>query len=104
MALHERRRELIEELGQRLRDVDAFICPTVPLIAPPLDTLDDDDEYARVNLLMLRNPTVVNVLDGCAVTVPMHLPGEPPSGVMVAGLAGEDGTVLRIANWIEERT
>ena len=52
--------------------------------------LDDDDEYARANLLMLRNPTVVNLLDGCAISVPMHDEGEPPMGLMVAGLADED--------------
>ena len=79
------------------------MCPTVPLVAPPLDRLDDDGEYARVNLLMLRNPTVVNLLDGCAASVPMHDPGEPPGGMMVAGFAGKDERVLRIAAWIEGR-
>ena len=52
---------------------------------------------------MLRNPTVVNLLDGCAASVPMHENGEPPTGLMVAALAGEDSLVLRIAAWIEER-
>jgi Asp-tRNA(Asn)/Glu-tRNA(Gln) amidotransferase A subunit family amidase len=33
----------------------------------------------------------------------MHQPGEPPAGLMVSGLAGEDAAVLRIAAWIEER-
>jgi aspartyl-tRNA(Asn)/glutamyl-tRNA(Gln) amidotransferase subunit A len=104
LVLREWRAGLIEGAGQRLGDFDAFICPTVPLVAPPIDALDDDDEYARVNLLMLRNPTVVNLLDGCAVSVPMHEPGEPPTGLMVARLAGNDDAVLRIAAWIEELT
>jgi aspartyl-tRNA(Asn)/glutamyl-tRNA(Gln) amidotransferase subunit A len=72
------------------------------LVAPPVDALADDGEYSRINLLMLRNPTVVNLLDGCAASVPMHEVGEPPTGLMVSGFAGHDAEVLRIAAWIEE--
>lgn len=104
ILLHERRRRLIARVRPRLEDFDAFVCPTVPLVAPPLDALDDDGEYVRVNLLMLRNPTVVNLLDGCAASVPMHEPDEPPTGLMVAGFAGEDERILRVAAWIEART
>ncbi|MBV8998273.1 MAG: hypothetical protein JO304_04390, partial [Solirubrobacterales bacterium] len=103
IVLHERRRALIDGVRGRLEGFDAFVCPTVPLVAPPLDRLDDDGEYARVNLLMLRNPTVVNLLDGCAASLPMHEPDEPPTGLMVAGFAGEDERILRIAAWIEGR-
>jgi aspartyl-tRNA(Asn)/glutamyl-tRNA(Gln) amidotransferase subunit A len=99
----ERRRRFEARVGQRLEGLDAFICPTVPLMAPPLDALDDDDEYARTNLLMLRNPTVINLLDGCAASVPMHEPPEAPMGLMVCGLRGHDAEVLRAAAWIEEK-
>jgi aspartyl-tRNA(Asn)/glutamyl-tRNA(Gln) amidotransferase subunit A len=85
-----------------LEGFDGFVCPTVPVVAPPLDALDDDDEYTRVNLLMLRNPTVVNVLDGCALSIPMHEGGEPPTGLMVASVAGDDDRLLRVGAWIEE--
>lgn len=105
IVLRERRAALIEGVSRRLDGFDAFICPTVPRIAPPLDELEqDDDTYAATNLLMLRNPTVVNLLDGCAISLPMHDQGEPPTGLMVSGLAGEDAAVLRIAAWIEGRT
>ena len=103
IVLHERRRALIDGVRGRLEGFDAFVCPTVPLVAPPLDRLDDDGEYARVNLLMLRNPTVVNLLDGCAASLSIHDPDEPPTGLMVAGFAGEDERILRIAAWIEGR-
>jgi aspartyl-tRNA(Asn)/glutamyl-tRNA(Gln) amidotransferase subunit A len=104
VILHQRRRAMIEGVRGRLDGFDAFICPTVPLVAPPLEVFDDDAEYARINVLMLRNPTVVNLLDGCAASVPIQDGGEPPVGLMVAGLAGEDAEVLRIAAWIEEQT
>jgi aspartyl-tRNA(Asn)/glutamyl-tRNA(Gln) amidotransferase subunit A len=46
---------------------------------------------------------VINLIDGCAASVPMHQEGEPPTGLMVSGLADQDTAVLRIAAWIEER-
>jgi aspartyl-tRNA(Asn)/glutamyl-tRNA(Gln) amidotransferase subunit A len=52
---------------------------------------------------MLRNPTVVNLLDGCGISIPMHENGEPPTGLMVAAGAGEDDALFRIGAWIEER-
>jgi aspartyl-tRNA(Asn)/glutamyl-tRNA(Gln) amidotransferase subunit A len=102
-VLHQQRKELESAVQRRLDSFDAYVCPTVPLIAPPLQALDDEREYTRVNLLMLRNPTVVNLLDGCAISVPMHEEGEPPTGLMVARSAGDDAVVLRTAAWIEER-
>lgn len=103
LILRELRAAMIEAAHRRLEGFDAIICPTAPIVAPPLDALEQDTDYARINLLALRNPTVVNLLDGCAASVPMHADGEPPTGLMVAGLADDDATVLRIAAWIEER-
>ena len=104
IVLRERRAELIDAVAGRLDGFDAFICPTVPRVAPPLETLEDADSYRATNMLMLRNPTVINTLDGCAISVPMHEQGEPPTGLMVSGLAGEDAAILRTAAWIERRT
>jgi aspartyl-tRNA(Asn)/glutamyl-tRNA(Gln) amidotransferase subunit A len=103
LVLHERRATLIEGARERLHNFDVFVCPTVPAVAPLLTTLEQDHEYARMNLLMLRNPTVINLLDGCAVSVPMHDQGEPPMGLMVAGFAHEDAPILQAAAWMEQR-
>jgi aspartyl-tRNA(Asn)/glutamyl-tRNA(Gln) amidotransferase subunit A len=102
LVLRQRRASLIQAAQRQLAGFDAIICPTVPIVAPPLADLDEDDEYTRINLLTLRNPTVINLIDGCAASVPMHQQGEPQAGLMVSGLAGEDAAVLRIAAWIEE--
>jgi aspartyl-tRNA(Asn)/glutamyl-tRNA(Gln) amidotransferase subunit A len=104
VVLRERRAALIDGVTRRLDGFDALICPTVPRVAPPLDTLEDRDAYTATNMLMLRNPTVVNMLDGCAISLPMHEPGAPPTGLMVSGLAGQDAAILRTAAWIERRT
>jgi aspartyl-tRNA(Asn)/glutamyl-tRNA(Gln) amidotransferase subunit A len=104
IVLRERRAELIAGVSRRLDAFDAWICPTVPRIAPPLHTLEDHDAYTTTNVLMLRNPTVVNTLDGCSISLPMHEQGEPPTGLMVSGFAGQDAAILRTAAWIERRT
>jgi aspartyl-tRNA(Asn)/glutamyl-tRNA(Gln) amidotransferase subunit A len=104
ILLRERRAAFIEGVARRLDGFDGFICPTAPRLAPPIDTLEDSDAYTATNMLMLRNPMVVNMLDGCAISLPMHEQGEPPTGLMVAGLRGEDAAILRTAAWIERRT
>lgn len=102
LVLRDRRAELIEAVSRRLDGFDAFICPTVPRVAPPLESLEDGDSYRATNMLMLRNPTVINTLDGCAISVPMHEQGEAPTGLMMSGLAGQDAAILRTAAWVEE--
>jgi aspartyl-tRNA(Asn)/glutamyl-tRNA(Gln) amidotransferase subunit A len=103
LVLREWRERLIARVATRLARFDAFLCPTVPLTPPRIAALEDDEEYARVNVLMLRNPTVINLLDGSAASLPMHVHGEPPAGLMVSGFARQDRQVLEIAAWIEER-
>jgi aspartyl-tRNA(Asn)/glutamyl-tRNA(Gln) amidotransferase subunit A len=97
------RRSFIARVSQQLAPFDGFVFPTVPAVAPPLADFDDDDTYGRLNLLMLRNPTVVNLLDGCGISVPMHEDGEAPSGLTIAALGGHDDELLRVAAWVEER-
>jgi aspartyl-tRNA(Asn)/glutamyl-tRNA(Gln) amidotransferase subunit A len=103
LILREFRRRFIDAIGARLDGFDGFVAPTAPIVAPPLDAFDDEAEYTRLNLLALRNPTVVNLLDGCAISIPMHDEGEPPSGLMLAAPGGRDRDLLRIAAWAEER-
>ena len=59
--------------------------PTVALTAPPIAALADDREYGRINLAILRNPSVVNFLDRCALTLPCQRPGEAPVGFSLMG-------------------
>jgi Asp-tRNA(Asn)/Glu-tRNA(Gln) amidotransferase A subunit family amidase len=92
-----------------LRGFDAVVSPTVPIVAPPIaqvapadgkDLLADaarDEEFFRVNTLLLRNTSVVNMLDGCAISIPCHAPGELPSGLMIWQSAMRDDMVLNIA-------
>jgi aspartyl-tRNA(Asn)/glutamyl-tRNA(Gln) amidotransferase subunit A len=60
-----------------------------------------DAEFWRVNNLLLRNTSVVNMLDGCAISVPCHAPGELPVGLMLWHGAMQDHAVLQLALWAE---
>ena len=83
--------------------LDAFICPTVPIVAPPLQPLIDgsDEAFFATNALLLRNPSVVNYLDGCALSLPCQAPDELPVGLMVWAPALRDDTVLDVSLAIE---
>ena len=95
------RAKLIAAVEKRLAGYDVIALPTVPTIAPPISALDKDDEFGRINLLALRNPTVINMIDGCAISLPMHKPGNAPTGLMLAGLRGRDHVVFSIAAAVE---
>ena len=91
------RRDYIDTLSRELAGSDGLIMPTVPIVAPRLDDLAEDDAYATANLLMLRNPTTINLFDGCAVSLPLRGAGDAPVGLSIAGGAGTDTRVLGLA-------
>lgn len=77
---------------------DAMLMPTVPVVPPALAPLElDDDLYARSNLLILRNPSIINFLDGCAVTLPCHARDQAPVGLMLAAGPNQDEQLLAAA-------
>ena len=95
------RSEVIAAVAEATRGCDALIYPTVPMLAPRLADLEDDDEYARVNRLALRNPSLANFLDACAVSLPIHNPGDAPVGLNMLGRHGEDDALLALAGSAE---
>lgn len=79
--------------------IDAFILPTVPTVAPLIAEVEAD--FDRLNALMLRNPSAVNFLDGCAATVPMQRAQRLATGLMIFAPGGRDWAVLGMAQRIE---
>lgn len=101
--LHRRRREWITRMEEALGPFDSLIMPTVPLVAPPIAELEaSEDAFFKANGLLLRNPSTINLLDGCAVSVPCHAPDSLPVGLMIAGPAMADRKVLAVARAIEQ--
>ena len=89
----------------RIGNFDAVLSPTVPIVAPPIAALapgtERDQAFFAVNAQLLRNTAVVNMLDGCAISIPCHVPGELPVGLMVWHGEMRDDTVLNIALQME---
>jgi aspartyl-tRNA(Asn)/glutamyl-tRNA(Gln) amidotransferase subunit A len=59
-----------------------------------------DEDYRRLNALLLRNTSVINFLDCCAITVPIPMAG-PPVGLMIVGEHGADRHLLGVGRGIE---
>ena len=98
----EARRRLIVAFDAAFAGFDVWIAPTVACAPPPLDALERDDRiYGDTNNRVLRNPSLVNLLDGCAITVPIHRHGDAPVGLMPFAPALHDHRVLSIAAAIE---
>jgi aspartyl-tRNA(Asn)/glutamyl-tRNA(Gln) amidotransferase subunit A len=96
------RADWITRMQARLQGFDAVLSPTVPMVAPPIaSVLNDDTEFFRVNGLLLRNTSVVNMLDGCGISLPCHQAGELPVGLMIWHAALHDDAVLDAALQVE---
>jgi amidase/aspartyl-tRNA(Asn)/glutamyl-tRNA(Gln) amidotransferase subunit A len=101
-ALRAERRDWIVRMHRALAPYDALLSPTVPVIAPLLaPLLESDDTFFAVNALLLRNPSLVNLLDGCALSLPCHRRGDWPVGVMVWAPALTDESILAVSLAIE---
>ena len=85
------------------QDYDAMIMPTCPLLPPAIAALEADAaEYARVNLLQLRNCALGNFLDRCAISLPCPPRGTAPVGLMLMGETMGDAKLFRVAAAVEE--
>jgi aspartyl-tRNA(Asn)/glutamyl-tRNA(Gln) amidotransferase subunit A len=101
IALCQARPGIIAAFEAEMAPYDALLMPTVPIAPPPLSAFDRDDTYRRLNAIILRNPAVVNFLDGCAISLPCHEAGAPPAGLMLVAPAMRDRVLFAIAHAVE---
>jgi aspartyl-tRNA(Asn)/glutamyl-tRNA(Gln) amidotransferase subunit A len=95
------RADLMARVAARTSGFDALLMPTVAITAPPMAAFERDEDYWRLNGLLLRNTSVVNFLDRCAITVPIQTAG-PPVGLMIVGEHGGDRKLLSVGLGIEQ--
>ena len=99
------RAELRRSAQQRLVGIDALLAPTTAITAPSLHETDTAENYGPINLLGLRNTSVVNQLGLCAVSLPCGLTQNGlPVGLQLIGLPHTEGRLLRLAQAFEEAT
>ena len=102
IELNRARADLIRRAAAISGQFDALIMPTVPIVAPSLASLEAEEQFRTVNVLMLRNPTIANVLDRCAISIPCHRRGDAPVGLMLVGEHGADRRLFSIAAAVEQ--
>ena len=95
------RRSLIARATARLASYDALVLPTAAITPPLIDDMKDDKVFAKANIMSLRNCTLINMIDGCAISLPIHRDGEAPVGLMLAGMAGTDRRIFELAAGME---
>ncbi len=106
-------KDLFDIAGQPTRAGSKVLANTVPITAPAISSLAPasglntgqdaalDAEFWRVNALLLRNTSVVNLLDGCAISLPCHAQDELPVDLMLWHGAMHDNTLLQLATCVE---
>jgi Asp-tRNA(Asn)/Glu-tRNA(Gln) amidotransferase A subunit family amidase len=99
--LMQARTRWIARMEAAMQGFDAVLSPTVPVTAPPIADVapgaERDEAFFKLNGLLLRNPSVVNMLDGCALSLPCQSAGDAPVGLMIWHAALRDERILGIA-------
>lgn len=93
------RAHLVEQFQLQMQG-KMLLMPTVPIIAPLMSRFDDDDEYTRINLQVLRNPSIANVMNGCSISLPFRCQANS-IGIMLTAPNGHDDLLLNTASRCE---
>ncbi|WP_024517324.1 amidase [Bradyrhizobium sp. Tv2a-2] len=95
------RRSLIARVNARLAPYDALVLPTTANTPPRIADLADDKAFTTANTRSLRNCSLINLIDGCAISLPAHREGEVPVGLMLAAPGGADRRIFELAAAME---
>jgi Asp-tRNA(Asn)/Glu-tRNA(Gln) amidotransferase A subunit family amidase len=105
IRLQQARADWMARMSHALQGFDAVLSPTVPITSPCIQEVapgaERDTEFFRINALLLRNPSAINNLDGCAISLPCHVPGELPVGLMAWHTGMHDDSILQLALQLE---
>jgi aspartyl-tRNA(Asn)/glutamyl-tRNA(Gln) amidotransferase subunit A len=101
ITLQGARARIIAAAALHTAPFDAVLCPTTALTPPPVTAVEDEAEYNRINLLLLRNTAAFNFLDRCSISLPCHRPGEAPVGLMLTGAHDGDAALFAVSSAVE---
>jgi aspartyl-tRNA(Asn)/glutamyl-tRNA(Gln) amidotransferase subunit A len=93
--LQTQRQAFIGTVTQAAQGFDALLWPSTQDTAVTLAQAQADDNGA-LRTRALRNAALVNLFDGCALTLPCQDPAKAPVGLTLAGPAGSDARVLGV--------
>jgi aspartyl-tRNA(Asn)/glutamyl-tRNA(Gln) amidotransferase subunit A len=89
------RHRLVAAMDARLAGLDVLVMPANTIVAPTIAEVDDPKVFAVRNAAVLRNTSMVNFFDLCAISLP--LPASLPVGLMLVARNGQDHRLLPIA-------
>ncbi|UPT86964.1 amidase family protein [Bradyrhizobium barranii subsp. apii] len=92
------RADFVEEMTEAL-GTDVLVLPTAAILPPQISQCATPEAFHRLNALALRNTALANVMDGCAISLPIG--GHPGTGFMMIAARGQDERLLRLATQIE---
>lgn len=99
------RERLTAAFEARLGPSDTLVSPTLPIVAPAIQPLiDDEDLFFQTNGKTLRNTLVGNFLDWCGVSLPCGTDADGmPVGLLLSGPKNSDERVLAVAAAVDGR-
>jgi aspartyl-tRNA(Asn)/glutamyl-tRNA(Gln) amidotransferase subunit A len=86
---------LVQAMDARLCTLDALVMPTTAIVAPTIAEVADPKVFSACNAAVLRNTSIGNFFDLCAISLP--LPAALPVGLMLMARNGHDRRLLNIA-------
>jgi aspartyl-tRNA(Asn)/glutamyl-tRNA(Gln) amidotransferase subunit A len=95
------RADLIARADRASTGFDALVMPAAPIVAPRVADVTGEEAFRSLSFLVARNTAVANLLDRCAITLPSHVAGEPPVGLMLIGPPLSDRRLLAAARCVE---
>ena len=103
-----RRRARLQEIAASanagMSQVDIVVTPTVPLTAPALTDVVEGKAYSAANLQTLKNTCIANILELCAITLPVALDATGiPVGLQCMGAGNTEARLLSAALAIEDK-
>jgi aspartyl-tRNA(Asn)/glutamyl-tRNA(Gln) amidotransferase subunit A len=102
IEMQRQRANLVRAMDARLANLDAIIMPTTPNVAPTMAEVSTLETFLPKNFLNLRNTSLINFFDLCAISLPLPRQGDLPVGLMVVARNGQDRNLFRVAAAIEE--
>jgi aspartyl-tRNA(Asn)/glutamyl-tRNA(Gln) amidotransferase subunit A len=92
-----KRTDLVAAMDEQLKAFDLIAMPTTSIVAPAIAEVADASVFAARNAAVLRNTSIINFFDLCAISLPLP-DTQLPVGLMLATRNGQDRALLRIAD------
>ncbi len=98
-----KQRGISEQASELFTDTDVLVLPGHLVTPPPIKEVSSDLEtYSHINYTTLRATCAVNLLDLCAISVPVGLDSKGmPVGLQLIARGGDDERLLGIALALE---